>query len=120
LPIFFIEIKTFSNLEHESTHEKADEQMHKRFDNILHSESFCPILLPALTGISAIGTHFAVYWCMTHNGVVSPPQIQHHPLYCTDTAPRERWNHDVMEGSGEVRLRALTNEVKQMVISHQQ
>ena len=103
VPIFFVEIKTFEALELGSARDAADNQMRTIFldfscDHLPQSK---------LIGISAIGTHFAVYEYTPHDRRI-------HPSIIADTAPKERWSDDIMEDSGEAKLKALVNEVKEM------
>ena len=102
-PIFFVEIKTFVALELGSARDAADNQMR----TIFHDFSSYHLPQPKLIGISAMGTHFAVYEYTTNDHRVDPSII-------ADTAPKERWSDDIMEDSGEAKLKALVNEVKEM------
>jgi hypothetical protein len=102
-PIFFVEIKTFVALELDSARDAADNQMRTIF---LDFSSY-HLPQPKLIGISAMGTHFAVY-------EYTPNDHRINPSITADTAPKERWSDDIMEDSGEAKLKALVNEVKEM------
>ena len=102
-PIFFVEIKTFVALELGSARDAADNQMRTIFYDF--SSNHLP--QPKLIGISAMGTHFAVYEYTPNDHRVDPSII-------ADTAPKERWSDDIMKDSGEAKLKALVNEVKEM------
>ena len=114
-PIFFVEIKTLLALNLASSRAEADDQMRTRFRDI--SNTFGHIPLPTLIGISAMGTRFAVYRHRTRNQSITPRPITSHPLYLTNTAPLQRWSYDLMEDAGEAELRAIANEVKEMVLA---
>lgn len=120
IPIFFVEVKVPSALDNIAPRALADNQMRQRFTAILNA--FHPIPLPALFGISTMGTRFCVYRYSTDTGHVTPPEIMPSPIYVTDTAPRERWRYDLMRRTGERQLKLVVDEVKQMVltIQHQQ
>jgi hypothetical protein len=120
IPIFFIEIKVPSNLDHIAARALADGQMRQRFTAI--RDAFTPIPLPALIGISAMGTRFSVYRYGTDTGHVAPPEIMPSGIFVTDTAPQGRWRYELMRRTGEHQLRLVVDEVKQMVltIQHQQ
>ena len=98
--LFFVEIKTFVALKLGSARAAADDQMHA----ICLIFSYDRLPQSKLTGISAMGTRFAAYEYTPNDHRSSghgPP-------------PEERWSDDVMEDSGEAKLRALVNEAKEM------
>ena len=74
-----------------------------------------PLLQSKLIGISAMGTRLAVYEYTPNDRSLAPPRIIR-PDHCPfiDTAPEKRWSNDIMEDSGEAKLRALVNEAKEM------
>jgi hypothetical protein len=110
IPIFFVEIKTFVALDLGSARAVADNQMRTIFLDF----SSDPLPQAKLIGISAMGTHFAVYEYTTDDRHLNPPRINHHPGIIPDTAPKERWGYDLMEDSGEAKFKALVNEAKEM------
>ena len=63
-----------------------------------------------------MGTGFAVYEYATNNRHLDSPRITHSDIL-TGTAPNERWSDDIMEDSGEAKLKALVNEVKEMALA---
>ena len=115
LPIFFMEIKKFSSLNLDSARGEADNQMHERFGKIL--ETFGDHLCK-LTSISAMGTRFAIYKCITQDGdiVITPAPVRYNPSICNNTVPWERWRYDVMQHDGEEKLKQLAREIKIMVL----
>jgi hypothetical protein len=117
IPIFFVEIKIPSALNNIATRALADDQMRQRFTAIL--DAFIPIPLPALIGISTMGTRFSVYRHRTDTGHLTPSEITPHPAFITDTAPRGRWKYDLMGRTGERQLRLVVDEVKEMVLAIQ-
>jgi hypothetical protein len=112
IPILFLEIKTFVALNLPSARAAADDKMHK----ILLGFSDDRLPQSKLIGISVMGTHFAVYEYTTNNRRIDPPHIARSDMILTDTAPKERWSDDIMEDSGEAKLKALVNEVKEMAL----
>lgn len=109
-PVFFVEIKPYVHLSEMGTRTKADEQMRERFGFMIETS----LVIPKLYGVSAMGTQFSVYEYTKESGVLNPELIERDPKRMNDTAPKERWSHDLLEESGEERLRALVNEVKAM------
>ena len=71
--------------------------------------------IPKLYGLSALGTRFCVYEYIFEDCMLTPPSIAPHSYLVTDTAPRERWHHDIFEAQGEARLRELVRDIKAMV-----
>lgn len=110
VPIFFISIKTFLALDNLSSRAKADDQMRERF--LEFSSGSIPTL--KLFGISAMGTRFSVYELTTANRQLQPPRINPDVNYLIDRAPKDRWNHDIMDEAGEARLKEVVAEVKEM------
>ena len=113
LPIYFIEIKTRPALDRINRRGAADTQMRRRFEDIATSFEHIPV--PVLIGISAMGTRFATYRYRTNNQAITPAKITPNIELVNDTAPRWWWRHDILRRTGEAALRALANEVKQMV-----
>jgi len=110
-PIFFVEIKTFVALELRSARAAADKQMRTIFLDF----SFDHLPQSKLIGISAMGTRFAVYEYTIKSHRLDPPRIiRHRGDTTTNTAPKKRWSDDIMEDSGEAKLKALVNEAKEM------
>ena len=95
VPALFIDIRTFLALNHGPSRAAADSQMRERFLD------FCSGSLPQskLIGISAMGTRFAVYEYTPQDRHLVPSCIMPHPDIVTDTAPKERWNYDIMEAA---------------------
>jgi len=113
VPALFIDIRTFLALNHGPSRAAADSQMRERFLD------FCSGSLPQskLIGISAMGTRFAVYEYTPQDRHLVPSCIMPHPDIVTDTAPKERWNYDIMEAAGEAKFRAIVAEIKTMLLS---
>jgi hypothetical protein len=73
----------------------------------------CP---PAkLHGFIAIGTKLCFYSArQTQNGLgIEPQRILADPQLTTDTAPQSRWDVDVLEGDGVIRLTEVVNAIKE-------
>ena len=107
VPVLFIEIKTFMG-----SRASADQQMRERF------LEFASVTLPSkLIGISAMGTRFAVYEYTPQNRRLIPSRIMPHPDFINDTAPKERWNYDILEADGEAKFKAIVAEIKTMSLA---
>jgi hypothetical protein len=110
--ILFVEIKTFMALNLPSARASADDKMHK----ILLGFSSDRLPQSKLIGISVMGTRFAMYEYTTNDRRIDPPRFTRSDIL-TDTAPKERWSDDIMEDSGEAKLKTLVNEVKEMALA---
>jgi hypothetical protein len=71
IPIFFVKIKTFVALELGSACDAADNQMCTIFLDFLSNH----LPQPKLIGLSAMGTHFAIYEYTPHDHHIDPPHI---------------------------------------------
>jgi hypothetical protein len=109
-PVFFVEIKPFPHLDDMSSRAKADQQMRDRFVSIIGRN----LVIPKLYGISAMGPRFSVYEYTMETNILLPPSIPRHPMYVTDVAPADRWKYELLEDSGEQKMRELVAEVKEM------
>ena len=121
-PIFFVDIRPFIALNCNNTRAAADNCIRTIFLDF----SAAKRLPSKLIGISAMGTRFAVYEFTPNDRRLEPPRIMdrrlespphiigHRSYIFNDTAPKERWTDDIMEVSGEAKLKALVNEAKQM------
>jgi hypothetical protein len=72
-----------------------------------------------LYGISAIGTALCFYSVETknENAEVMPLNIEQQPSRENDTAPKDRWDLDILSVEGENQLRAVVEEVMQACAS---
>jgi hypothetical protein len=111
VPVFFIELKTYVAYEKNSARAEADDQMRSRFLDFNAGSN--PI--PTLYGLSALGTRFSVYEYTVANRALTPTRILPHAELLTDTAPRQRWNLDILEPQGEARLKDIVGHIKAMV-----
>ncbi|KAK7451692.1 hypothetical protein VKT23_012371 [Stygiomarasmius scandens] len=109
LPVMFIEIKTFVSLDDMAARELADRQMRDCFTRLLNH-----LKIPALYGISAMGTKFAVYKYDAVTRRLTPPVIARDPEVVNDVAPAERWTHELMEEGGEQVFNDIVEKVKSM------
>jgi hypothetical protein len=48
------------------------------------------------------------------DGPIEPPFISAHPDLQTNAAPRERWDHDILDDEGERRFLSMVEEIKQV------
>ena len=75
----------------------------------------CP--LPTLHAISAMGTALCFY-SLKKSGQgqdpeIMPLRIAQHLTIANDTAPKARWNYDLLTAEGEEKFRAVVDEIKQ-------
>ena len=110
VPVFFLEVKTHLALDHAPSRKEADNQMRDMF--LYFSSGSFP--LPKLYGISALGTCFSVYEYHPDTRRLTPRRIIPDPDVVSDTAPQERWNHDVMTPEGEAKFKQIVGEIKEM------
>jgi hypothetical protein len=120
--VLILELKPPGDLRYASRREAADNQIRDRIRDLSGVSGFkpcrfklispsiladdCP--LPVLYAVSAIGTKLC-FFTKRPGQPVLPQAISADPKYETDTAPRERWNYDILEE----RFRAMVEEIKQ-------
>lgn len=107
--VFILEIKSGPRLPSLGARQEADDQIRRC---LLDLTDLCP--LPKLRAVSAFGTQLCFYEAETiHEGIaIRPSQIRNdNPDISLDTAPRERWNCDVLEATGAERLRTVVEEI---------
>lgn len=109
VPVFFIELKT--HVAYDTDSKAADDQTRDRVLDFTAGS----IPIPKLYGLSALGTRFCVYEYTVANRSLTPTRIVPHPELATDTAPKERWNLDILEPQGEARLKEVVGHIKAMV-----
>jgi hypothetical protein len=91
---------------------EADDNMRKSFVEFTSGR----ILPLKLVGLSALGTQFSIYEFTTKNNQLLPVRIIPNAQFLTDTAPKVRWNYDVLDPDGESKLREIAEEVKAMSV----
>ncbi|KAF8453490.1 hypothetical protein BGX38DRAFT_1090537, partial [Terfezia claveryi] len=67
-----------------------------------------------LYGLSAIGSKLCVYTWTKETGRILPKQIPIDPEYTIDTAPRRRWDLDVLSTEGEERIGGIVAHIQTM------
>ena len=107
-PVFFVEVKPSGCMRNVSSREQADLQMRHRFENL-----FGDVEIDNLYGASAIGTKICMYKFDKASRQVSPALIPGKESV-TDTAPRDRWNIDIMTPEGQEECRRVVQQVKEM------
>ena len=112
VPVFFVEIKTYLALDKVSSRTEADDQMRTRFVEFASGN----IPTPKLVGLSALGTKFCVYELTTADNRLLPIRVIPDPQFLIDTAPKARWNYDILDAAGEAKLREAVEEVKAMSV----
>jgi hypothetical protein len=106
VPVFILEIKTGPKLDLLSAREEADLQTRRRLRDLV---GICP--LSKLHAVSAFGTKLCFY--TTDSSAITPPRIVGDDQFTIDTAPRERWDCDVLEAEGAARPKAVVHEIQQ-------
>ncbi|PCH39847.1 hypothetical protein WOLCODRAFT_161917 [Wolfiporia cocos MD-104 SS10] len=106
-PVFIIKLRPPSDLRYASSRETADRQIRAHIKDI-HGD--CS--LPVLHAVSAMGTRLCFYQ-KPQVGPVQPPFIETDPSFESDTAPRERWDCDILEEEGMQRIQAVVEDIKQ-------
>lgn len=109
-PVFFIEVKAASCFSSLSGRANADEQMRKRFTELIEC-----LAIPSLHGISMLGPHLSFYTYSKSDNKLHPPCIPSDPVYVNDVAPAQRWNTEVMSEEGIRRFTEVADHVKLMV-----
>jgi len=107
---FMLEYKAPRYYQFGSERDDADLKLRQRMEDL---RSECP--LPVLHGVSAFGTRLCFYK-MEHNQPIHPPFIRDPEsltLRVTGTAPRKRWDCDILNENGEKRFKSMVEEIKQ-------
>ena len=127
-PVFILNLKPPTHLTFISTRQAADQQVRERLSDLASKQWIvtnelnmttdewsgqCPI--STLHAVSAMGTRLCFYRLDTTNpdADILPLAIQRHPTRVNDTAPAERWDTDILDSQGELRLRAVVEEIKE-------
>lgn len=108
-PVFFVEVKSLSNLVSLSKREEADLQMRQRFGDFRRN-----LVVPVLHGVSAFGPRLCFYRYDVSTNKVTPERIVNQTSYVLDTAPESRWDCGVLEAEGAARLKEVVDDVKNM------
>ena len=72
------------------------------------------LVIPKLYGFSAMGSRFSVYEYTKEANILFPPSIARDAMLVTDVAPADRWNYELLEENGELKMKALVASVKEM------
>ncbi|KAF9524128.1 hypothetical protein CPB83DRAFT_732895, partial [Crepidotus variabilis] len=108
-PVFFLEIKPGAHLENAYARWKADEQMREGFRGLIDQ---LKDFVQRLYGVSVIGTRFSVYSYEKASTMLSPYSIPQNPTILNDRAPVNRWRYDLLEESGEAKIKEVVAEAK--------
>ncbi|KAG9028308.1 hypothetical protein FRB95_006612 [Tulasnella sp. JGI-2019a] len=109
MPVLILELKRPGDIIWYSRRETADQQIRERLGDL---REMCPI--PTLHAISAFGTAICFYSINTkvQRPVITSHGIPRDRIVSNDTAPRDRWNYDVLEADGEARVRELVDSIR--------
>jgi len=108
-PVFFVEVKAAGHIHRKSFRAAADQQMRERVDELEED-----IEIPILYGVSAMGTKLCVYKYTKDSRKLEPELILGDTKIVIDTAPRERWDLDVLTDEGARKFRDIIGDVKRM------
>ena len=107
IPVLILEVKEPSRIELLSARQEADTQIRRRLRDL---RSRCT--LDTFYGISAFGTQLCTYSIDMHNHI-QPHIIPQDVELLVDTAPKERWNVDILTPTGYVNLMQIFDYIKQ-------
>jgi len=104
-PVFLVKVKAARQIHDESCRASADRELREMF-----AELYNNLKIPILHGVSAIGTKLCFYKYSKRMQQIEPGRV---PYYMF-TAPRDRWNLDLLTPEGEQRLRDVVGHIKRM------
>ena len=109
VPVFILEIKSITKFAFVSSREEADQQIRKRLRDLV---DVCPLL--QLHAVSAFGTKLCFYVASSgqRRMTVTPARINADAELLVDTAPRARWDCDILEEQGAIRFRDVIEQIK--------
>ncbi|KAF8331944.1 uncharacterized protein EI90DRAFT_3145515 [Cantharellus anzutake] len=106
-PVIILGLNPPSHLRYPSNRKAADKEIRDRIIDLIDD---CPI--PVLFAVHAMGTKLC-FFTKRSGQPVQPRAISPGPTYGTNTAPRERWEYDILEEEGELKFREMVEEIKQ-------
>ena len=109
-PVFFIEVRPYSDLKGPTTRGDADERLRRQFRELVGGG----IAIPRLYGVSAMGTRLSIYEYTKATNTLFPPAITFDRNALNDVAPKERWNYDLLDADGEEKFKAMVADIKAM------
>jgi hypothetical protein len=110
VPVFFVEVKTYTAYKSTSSRIQINNQMRERFLEFCQGSN----TTPTLYGLSAFGTRFCVYEYNVTSDILTPEHMSRHNKLFTDTAPEKWWDLDVLEPRGSDRLKEIVGQIKAM------
>lgn len=105
-PVFLLQIRAPAKMQLISAREESDDHIRKRIRDL---RVFCP--LPTLHAVSAFGTRMCFY-SATVGCPTAPGRLPSDPELLCDTAPRSRWDCDVLEDEGAILLKEVVNKIR--------
>lgn len=105
-PVFVLQVKAPSRFRVISAREESDIQLRKRIRDLLSSAA-----IPTLHAVSAFGTRLCFYSAQ-EGGPIIPPTIILDPDLLVDTAPMDRWDCDLLDDDGAIRLKEVVNKIR--------
>jgi len=88
----------------------TEEQMRQGFRELASGT-----VAPTLYGLSAFGPEFCVYAYNSLTRSLDPPCIPRDTIIIDDTAPEAQWAYNLLEETGEAKLREIVDHIKAMV-----
>ena len=108
-PVFFVEMKSCSELRLMSSQKEAHLQMRERLISL-----FEDVAIGTLYGASAMRTKICIYKLDKMSRLLTPTMIPSDPNRATDTVPMDWWNIDLLTPEGEEQFREIMQRVKKM------
>ncbi|TFK71004.1 hypothetical protein BDN72DRAFT_838244 [Pluteus cervinus] len=105
-PVFIVHLHPPSSIRLQSAREDADSSIRRHVRDL---RATCP--LTTLHAVSAFGTKLGLYRAKA-GWPISPERIPAHPELIVDTAPQSRWDCDLMEDDGAIRLKEVVNAIR--------
>ncbi|KAF8416261.1 hypothetical protein EV426DRAFT_627513 [Tirmania nivea] len=106
-PVFFLEINAAGHIYRSLSRAAADKQMRERVDDLRDD-----VRIPILYGTSALGTMLCFYKYTKDTRQLERKLIPGDSKFVIDTAPRDRWNFDLLTAEGEQSLGKSRDYVK--------
>uniref|UniRef100_A0A6B2LFW2 Uncharacterized protein n=1 Tax=Arcella intermedia TaxID=1963864 RepID=A0A6B2LFW2_9EUKA len=106
-PVFFVEIKKQDILNEASARREADDQMRKRYRDLLE---LCP--LEYLYSISAFGTSICMYKGIKSTDEVIPEYIPPSVKRLDKNPPKHWWNENILNPVSAHKVHSIFSEIK--------
>jgi hypothetical protein len=105
-PVFVLQAKAPSRFRVISAREEADIQIRRRIRDLRGLAA-----IPTLHGVSTFGTRLCFY-SASESGLITPLNILLDPDWMGETAPLDRWDCDLLDDDGAIRLKEVVNKIR--------